>query len=198
MIFFNIFPFVSFLVLGMMVAERIISLKKKGVPINSKSSKKRFSKNLIYIAYFLILTIFAFELLKPLFQASILPDILSNPLFNSIYLKNMGVLIISTSLIFMRLVLREFKTSLRFGLNSNNLGKLITAGVFSISRNPFFVSIVIYFTGVALVYPTPIFIIIAVLAIVFIHFSILKEEKFMLKNYGKEYKRYSKKVRRYF
>jgi protein-S-isoprenylcysteine O-methyltransferase Ste14 len=39
---------------------------------------------------------------------------------------------------------------------------------------------------------------ISLLTLVSIHLFILKEERFMHKNYGEEYKNYSKKVRRYF
>jgi len=88
--------------------------------------------------------------------------------------------------------------SLRFGLDPNNLGELVTSGIFAFSRNPFFVSILFQFSGIALVYPTPYFVGIAVLSIIFIHIFILKEERFMLDNYGQEYKAYRKKVRRYF
>jgi protein-S-isoprenylcysteine O-methyltransferase Ste14 len=83
-------------------------------------------------------------------------------------------------------------------MNSKNLGELITTGVFSISRNPFFVSIIIYFTGISLFYPNPFFIAYTVLTIVSIHFFILKEEEFLQKYYGKEYENYTNNVRRYF
>ncbi|MGM0620026.1 MAG: methyltransferase family protein, partial [Bacteroidota bacterium] len=102
------------------------------------------------------------------------------------------------SLIFMALTLHHFKTSLRFGLNENNRGKLITTGIFSFSRNPFFFSIIIYFLGTALVFPNWFFIGFAVLAIVSIHLFILKEEKFMEEHFGESYLKYQQKVRRYF
>jgi len=87
---------------------------------------------------------------------------------------------------------------LRFGLNENNRGKLINTGIFSVSRNPFFFSIILCFVGTALIFMNWFFIGFAVLAIVSIHFFILKEEKFMRQHYGESYREYRKKVRRYF
>jgi protein-S-isoprenylcysteine O-methyltransferase Ste14 len=49
-----------------------------------------------------------------------------------------------------------------------------------------------------MVFPNFFFIGFAVLAIVSIHFFILKEEKFMGKIYGADYEKYLQKVRRYF
>jgi protein-S-isoprenylcysteine O-methyltransferase Ste14 len=94
--------------------------------------------------------------------------------------------------------LRTLKQSLRFGLNKSNLGKLVTSGIYAWSRNPFFLAINCLFVGISLVFPTPFFITISLLTLVSIHLFILKEERFMHKNYGEEYKNYAKTVRRYF
>ena len=107
-------------------------------------------------------------------------------------------MVISISLVLFALTLSHFKNSLRFGIDEKNKGELITKGVFSLSRNPFFLSIDIYFAGIALLLPNLFFIGFSVLAIVSIHFFILKEEKFMQSMYGKEYASYAKNVRRYF
>jgi protein-S-isoprenylcysteine O-methyltransferase Ste14 len=98
----------------------------------------------------------------------------------------------------MLLTLHALKQSLRFGLNKSNLGKLVTSGIYAWSRNPLFLSINCLFIGILLIFPTPFFIAVSLLTLISIHFFILKEERFMHKNYGEEYKNYSKKVRRYF
>ena len=98
----------------------------------------------------------------------------------------------------MGLTLKSFNKSLRFGMDSKNLGKLITTGTFSVSRNPFFVSILLYFIGIVLLIPNIFFIAIAISTVVSIHLFILKEEKFLKENYDKEYKNYAQKTRRYF
>jgi len=59
-------------------------------------------------------------------------------------------------------------------------------------------SLLLFFTGTALVFPNFFFITFAVCAFAGIHFSILKEEKFLYLVYDEEYKNYTAKVRRYF
>jgi protein-S-isoprenylcysteine O-methyltransferase Ste14 len=98
----------------------------------------------------------------------------------------------------MLITLVHFKTSLRFGMSSSNKGDLITTGIFSFSRNPFFLSLNLYFTGQAMVFPAIVFIGFALMAVAGIHFFILKEEKFLIIFYGESYTSYQKKVRRYF
>ncbi len=96
------------------------------------------------------------------------------------------------------ITLTHFNTSLRFGLDKNTRGKLITIGIFSISRNPFFLSLDIYFIGTAMVLPSIFFLVFAATTVVSIHFFILKEERFMADNYSEEYLKYRQKTRRYF
>jgi protein-S-isoprenylcysteine O-methyltransferase Ste14 len=60
------------------------------------------------------------------------------------------------------------------------------------------VSLLLYFTGTALIFSNLFFLAFTLAAFAGIHFSILKEEKFMQQVYGKEYRAYQQKVRRYF
>ena len=74
----------------------------------------------------------------------------------------------------------------------------MTDGIFSFSRNPFFVSVILWFAGIFFIYLTVFFLVFLVSSIISIHFFILKEEKFMKGYYGIEYAEYIKRVRRYF
>jgi protein-S-isoprenylcysteine O-methyltransferase Ste14 len=96
------------------------------------------------------------------------------------------------------LTLLHFRFSLRFGLDDKNQGELVTRGVFSQSRNPFFLSINLFFVGLALFHTSVFFIVMALLTLISIHFFILKEEKFLRKHYGEAYQKYREKVGRYF
>ncbi len=197
---FDFLPLVSFLLFIILIVGKTIILKKEGVAVSSNTKKGGFVKYIIYPIFIFILVLFIFELINQMLETpySILPKFITQNFFNSIFLEISGVLIITTSLIFLLLTLRNFNKSLRFGMNSENLGELITTGIFSISRNPFFGSINIYFIGIALICPSIFFITFAIITVVSIHFFILQEEKFLVENYGKEYKNYAKNVRRYF
>lgn len=196
----EIVPFAGFLVLTVLILGKTILLKKRGIKVSAGNENPPGYMRILYPLFFLLLFVWFFELAKPVFQFqfSILSGQLTTPLFNYLFLEIGGALLIVLSLIFMVLTLHHFKASLRFGLNENNRGKLINTGIFSVSRNPFFFSIILCFMGTALIFMNWFFIGFTVLAIVSIHFFILKEEKFMRQHYGESYREYRKNVRRYF
>lgn len=197
---FEAFPIASFLVLIFLVLGRIIYLKRKGILVSSNSLKKSKTKILINAIFGAILLLWIFELSRPVLLSSfsILPENIKILLVDSFFMKIAGFSIITFSLVILLATLLHFKNSLRFGLDENNRGKLVTTGIFAISRNPFFLSLDFYFLGVAILLPSIFLIGFSVLAIISIHFFILKEEKFMRKTYGDEYEKYAQKVRRYF
>ena len=197
---FEAFPIASFLVLIFLVLSRIIYLKRKGILVSSNSLKKSKTKILINAIFGAILLLWIFELSRPVLLSSfsILPENITKLLVDSFIMKIAGFSIITFSLVILLATLLHFKNSLRFGLDENNRGKLVTKGIFAISRNPFFLSLDLYFLGIAILLPSVLFVGFSVLAIVSIHFFILKEEKFMRKIYGSEYEKYAQKVRRYF
>lgn len=197
---FKIFPLASFLILIFLILGRVVFLKLKGVKVSAGSGKKIKTTVFLYPVFLLILLLWVWEMMKPAFQItfSILPKKLTKPLFESVSIQIAGTFLTGFALVSLTLTLLHFKNSLRFGMEEENRGKLITTGVFSLSRNPFFLSLDLYFLGIAVLLPNLFFIGFAVFALVGIHFFILKEEKFMQNMYGKEYDNYTKKVRRYF
>lgn len=194
----EMFPFAGFVLLSILILGRVISLKKRGVKVSS-NNKPAGIKYILYPLFILLFLIWLLELAKPVFSISfsVFNNELSRSLTNQLWLKIAGASVILLSVLFMALTLHHFKTSLRFELNKKNQGMLITSGIFSVSRNPFFLSIILYFIGVALVFPGWFFIGFVILAIISIHFFILKEERFLREVYQDEYKTYSERVRRY-
>ena len=167
--------------------------------VSSGIGKIKKSVLSLYPIFLLMLFLWLFEITKPFFQNSfsVLPESLTNLLVESVFLKITGVLVIAVALVLLMLSLLHFKNSLRFGLDEKNCGELINTGVFTFSRNPFFLSLDVYFLGIAILLPNLFFISFAVLTFAGIHFFILKEEKFMRSVYGDEYLEYQRKVRRY-
>ena len=197
---FDIFPFAGFLVLIFLISGRILFLKRNGISVTTGTRNTSKTKVILYPIFLLVLLLFLFETIKPAFQISfsILPETFTNPLVDSLIMKIAGILFIVFALVFLWLALLHFKNSLRFGLDEKNKGELITTGIFSLSRNPFFLSIDLYFTGAALIFSSFFFIGFAILVLVSIHFFILKEEKFMVEIYGRKYREYLRNVGRYF
>ena len=197
MIIFNYIPFVGFLFIVLSLIIKIWRIKKKSIILNSGKGK---NKQFYFFFFGIIFLLWLVEIIHPVFfnSYSILPEIALKIWIDSKLLQIIGSLIILLSLVLWIITLFHFKTSLRFDLDENNSGTLVTTGIFALSRNPFFLSLNLYFTGIALINANLFFIAFAVLAIINIHFIILKEEKFLRDVYGEDYLNYSKKVRRYF
>ncbi|MGM0641270.1 MAG: methyltransferase family protein [Thermotogota bacterium] len=71
-------------------------------------------------------------------------------------------------------------------------------GLYKISRNPMYVSFFIYFLGVSLILNSWIYLAILIILQISVHFIILSEERWCLKEFGDEYNKYMQNVRRYF
>ena len=73
-------------------------------------------------------------------------------------------------------------------------GQLVTDGIFQQIRHPHYTSLLIVGFGLALFFNSIAALIIAVIAIPLMIWSIIDEEKLLIKQYGQEYKDYMKKV----
>ena len=124
-------------------------------------------------------------------------DVLIRPLWRSELPGWIGLVFCVAALAGFAFTLMSFGDSFRVGIDTNKPDKLITRGMFAISRNPIYVCFLLFFTGLFLIHCN---IVIAVAIILFalaIHRQILREEKFLVEHYGEEYESYRKKVRRY-
>jgi protein-S-isoprenylcysteine O-methyltransferase Ste14 len=191
-------PSAGFVLLVSLIFFNSFKLKKIGVQVNAAGNRKPGNIKWFYPVFAFFFLLFLTEITMPLHGFSLLPEVLTNFLFDSVLIRITGVLAIFLSVYLMKTTLKHFGNSLRFGLNENNKGKLMKTGVFSRSRNPFFLSLLLFFNGIALIFPNLFFLAFTLSAFAGIHFSILKEEKFMYKVYDEEYKKYVTKVHRYF
>ena len=91
----------------------------------------------------------------------------------------------------------QMANSWRIGIDEKNKTKLVTSGLFSISRNPIFLGIMIANIGVFIVIPNAFTLLIISLSTISINTQIRLEEEFLRNEFGEEYKEYSKKVRRW-
>lgn len=89
------------------------------------------------------------------------------------------------------------KDSWRAGIPKSDKTKLVTNGIYKISRNPAFLGFDLVYIGILLLYFNPINLIFTLFAIIMLHLQILQEEKFMEATFKEEYINYKKKVFRY-
>lgn len=194
----RIIALLGLLIFCFLIINKFIKQKKAGISTTKKLSSIKIRLRAIVLSCFFLLFLGQAIIQTIHLQFSPLPSILTKEKISSLPAGILGMLIIILSTLLLHFTLKAFKHSLRFGLDKNNCGKLVTNGIFAYTRNPFFISIEFLFIGFALIFANLFFVIIALLSIISIHFFILKEEQFMRENYGGEYNKYSKKVRRYF
>ena len=195
----NSIPFISFLFLVAMLAVRIRILKKKGIQPGSGNQERNRSKTTLIPVFLLVFLLWLFEIVRQAFhfEFSLLAHGTSDLLIICQKLQIVGGVSILFSLFVFILTLKAVGNSLRFGLDKNNQGALVTSGIFALSRNPFFLSLDLFFLGTAMILPSVFQIIFTLAAMVGIHFFILKEEGFLAKIHGENYLAYRKRVRRY-
>lgn len=171
------------------VVIRNCSLKKQGIEAVEFGRKdpKDFILIPFAIFYFYIITANAFNF----------PTIPGQELFHREIVSWMGVLFCFLGLLFFLWAMVSFKKSFRVGLVNNTLQGLVTNGAFAISRNPIYVSFALMLIGQFFIFSSWILLIYIFLGISTFHRQVLKEERFLEEQYGKEFEDYSTKVRRY-
>jgi protein-S-isoprenylcysteine O-methyltransferase Ste14 len=126
-----------------------------------------------------------------------LPEGMAKPLFTSHWAQIAGGVMICVCIFVFILALVSFKTSWRIGIDTVAPGGLITTGIFSVSRNPVFLSMDLYFLGTFLIYSNIFFLLCAIAIAMGFHFQIRQEERFLLRQYGGTYSGYMTQVGRY-
>lgn len=156
-------------------------------------------KGILEILFMVGLVIWTYEVIINAIHTDyfILPRSLFVSLFDNLILKITGCILIAFGLVIFILSLISFGKSWRVGIDKENPGSLVTTGIFSITRNPIFVFLDLYFVSTWLIYSNLFFLISSIIIIIGIHYQIFQEEKFLLTKYGKEYENYKMKVRRY-
>ena len=106
-----------------------------------------------------------------------------------------GFLIIS--LIIVWIAQSHMANSWRIGIDEKNKVELVTRGLFSISRNPIFLGVMIAKMGLFLIIPNAFTLLIVALLMVSINTQIRLEEEFLTRSHGEDYENYLTKVRRW-
>ena len=108
-----------------------------------------------------------------------------------------GWALLIASLIWIIIAQSQMASAWRIGVDEVNKTELVTKGLFSISRNPIFLGIIIANAGLFLVLPNAFTLLIGVLSTVSVHTQVRLEESFLEGSHGNEYKAYKSRVRRW-
>jgi protein-S-isoprenylcysteine O-methyltransferase Ste14 len=176
------------LVLGM-VLIRVLLLKKRGIKAMhfGNMDKKDFLIPPFALFYFYLVFANAFHL----------PGAMHQEFIHSAIVPWVGVLFCLAGLLFLSWSLVSFGRSFRVGIDIDHPDKLITTGIFAISRNPIYVAFQFVLIGQFLIISHWIFLAYICGGVWLIHRQILREEEFLKKCYALDYLEYCRHVRRY-
>lgn len=156
--------------------------------IKGKSGKLTMSVLISTVIYCLIF--FRLTLLEPKW-------ILEIDLSEYSQIKILGLALVSAGFILGILALITMRNSWRVGIKYDQKTDLVTTGIYSISRNPYFLSYDILIFGYILIFPSLILIILYVTLVIVFHRMILEEEKYLQSVHDTTYLDYKRKVNRY-
>jgi protein-S-isoprenylcysteine O-methyltransferase Ste14 len=174
-----------------MVQIRAAMLRKRGIRVMlfGKTDKSDFllMPLILAIVYTVLANSFGLPMWSPLIH----------PFWNNTMPGWIGLTLCAISVIGFALTLASFGDSFRVGIDESKPDKLITSGMFKISRNPIYVCFLMFFAGLFLIHYNIVIAVAIVLFALAIHRQVKREEKFLASHYGDEYEEYRKKVRRY-
>jgi protein-S-isoprenylcysteine O-methyltransferase Ste14 len=191
-----LFIYLIFYFLLVFVVRSLLLWKRTGInPLTFNRSDDAHGFNgkvftLISVIELIVVGIYAFcndchEYLLPFWY-------LENP-----YMEKVGWALLVISLIFVWLAQTQMANSWRIGIDKEQKTELVTSGIFSISRNPIFLGIMVANIGLFLVLPNAFTLLIVSLSTISINTQIRLEEEFLKNEFGDDYKVYQSKVRRW-
>lgn len=112
--------------------------------------------------------------------------------------RNSGVCIGILGLLIFIISVLTMRENWRAGVPEKKETKLVTNGIYSISRNPAFLGFDLVYIGILLMFFNYILFAVSVFSILMFHIQIINsEEDFLITEFGKEYLNYQKHVCRY-
>lgn len=115
---------------------------------------------------------------------------------DTLVMKQIGIVILLFALIWTIVAQINMRDSWRIGIDTKNKSELITTGLFAFSRNPVFFGMILSLWGLFLTSPNILTGVFFVLGYILIQIQIRLEEEFLVKQHGKKYLEYKKRVRR--
>lgn len=123
---------------------------------------------------------------------------LNTTLLHNPILRAVGLILIGTGTGLFITAMITMKDSWRAGIPDKDRTKIVTAGIYKISRNPAFLGFDLTYIGACLAFSNILVIIMTVIVMIMMHLQILEEEKFLQNTFGDEYIAYKKRTGRYF
>ncbi|MCL1975492.1 MAG: isoprenylcysteine carboxylmethyltransferase family protein [Firmicutes bacterium] len=180
-----------FALLIVLVLIRMTMLRKRGIRIIVFGQTDKSDFLLMPPVFAIVYTAAANTFALPMWS------VLICPFWSSMIPGWVGLLLCAAAVCGFAVTLAGFGDSFRVGIDESKPAELITSGMFSISRNPIYVCLLLFLSGFFLIHCNIVIAVAVLLFVLAIHRQILREEEFLLSHYGAEYQEYCGKVRRY-
>lgn len=162
-------------------------LKRKGVRVNIMFKSKFKEKSQLATLITGVLSVVA-GFVSIVFELGI---------HDVFWLKVAGAIVSAVgTLIFVKAVC-DMKSSWRVGVSPDEETKLVTNGIYSVSRNPAYLGFGLMYIGIMIGYFNPLISVVFISNFVTLDTQAKIEEKFLEKSFGEEYIAYKNKVGRY-
>lgn len=156
-------------------------------------------RGLVELLLFTLVNVWAVEVVLYAIRAPwrLFPAPLHTVLFDSLPLRAIGVVLVIGGLVLFAWAIRDLGPSWRLGIDERSPGRLVTQGIYALSRHPIYLFFNLYFVGTLMINGTLVFLLFALLAAANLHLQILSEEAFLLQVYGQDYRVYCLRTGRY-
>jgi len=108
-----------------------------------------------------------------------------------------GVAFVIFSLVWTTIAQAQMGEAWRIGIDAEHRTPLVQKGIFRISRNPIYIGVVITLSGVFLIIPNALTLLILIVDLVLIGVQVRLEEEHVGEMYPREYAEYCQRVRRW-
>lgn len=186
--------------LGFQGISRGMMLSARSVRIFAIDRERTMREGLADLAFLLGFLLWVHETLAfalPL-DVHLVPAAARMLLIEAIAAKVLGALAMTAGIAVYGLALRAFGSSWRLDIDRDRPGPLVTAGIFSRSRNPIYLSLTLSVVGVFLVLGRLVLLLLAIMCAVYFHFLVRREERFLTQHYGDSYRAYAQHVGRWW
>ncbi len=112
-------------------------------------------------------------------------------------LKYLGLVFLTVALVWSVIAQANMNNSWRMGIDKVTKTDLVTTGLFTYSRNPVFLGMILCLTGLFMITPNALTGLFLILCYMLIQIQIRLEEEFLTKEHGQKYLEYKQRVRRF-
>lgn len=169
---------------------KMLNQRKKGIQTNQLGVGDK-TKRTIYTEKFL-------KIMTTLIVFVIIISIYLNTTFtHNMIVRYIGIMLIGIGTSVFISAMITMRDSWRAGIPQGEKLRIVTKGIYRISRNPAFLGFDLTYLGVSIAFGNIILLLFSLVTITLMHLQILEEERYMEKTYGEEYLVYKDRVRRY-